>query len=313
MTKVEDSTGGVEGDEGEARPFASAAEMAEALAAEPLAREFAASSFGGTMTAAEMAALAEESAQSLRRRLSENISAAEMAALAEESAQSLRRRLSENISAAESVAHAEETARERMAALAEDSRQPARRAEEAARERFSSSLIATGYTPASALLGSFRHSPLRALGVVESPVFREIRAAREARSIISPEVASVLRRQREFRELTTALVAGRSLGLVRSAQRYEAPPAPPPAPPAPPPKDASTLRKERAAAAAAKRGEELRALAPAEMLKKLRVLKSKGRALAKIAGDYGMSAAELHALVSAARQAVRARKPRKRT
>ena len=289
MNKVEDSTGGVEGDEGEARPFASAAEMAEALAAEPLAREFAASSFGGTMTAAEMAALAEESAQSLRRRLSENISAAE------------------------SVAHAEETARERMAALAEDSRQPARRAEEAARERFSSSLIATGYTPASALLGSFRHSPLRALGVVESPVFREIRAAREARSIISPEVASVLRRQREFRELTTALVAGRSLGLVRSAQRYEAPPAPPPAPPAPPPKDASTLRKERAAAAAAKRGEELRALAPAEMLKKLRVLKSKGRALAKIAGDYGMSAAELHALVSAARQAVRARKPRKRT
>ena len=49
------------------------------------------------------------------------------------------------------------------------------------------------------------------------------------------------------------------------------------------------------------------------MLKKLRVLKSKGRALAKIAGDYGMTAAELHALVSAARQAVRARKPRKRT
>lgn len=285
MNKVEDSTGGVEGDEGEARPFASAAEMAEALAAEPLAREFAASSFGGTMTAAEMAALAEESAQSLRRRLSENISAAE------------------------SVAHAEETARERMAALAEDSRQPARRAEEAARERFSSSLIATGYTPASALLGSFRHSPLRALGVVESPVFREIRAAREARSIISPD----LRRLREFRELKSTLELGRSLGLVRSAQRYEAPPAPPPAPPAPPPKDASTLRKERAAAAAAKRGEELRALAPAEMLKKLRVLKSKGRALAKIAGDYGMSAAELHALVSAARQAVRARKPRKRT
>lgn len=285
MNKVEDSTGGVEGDEGEARPFASAAEMAEALAAEPLAREFAASSFGGTMTAAEMAALAEESAQSLRRRLSENISAAE------------------------SVAHAEETARERMAALAEDSRQPARRAEEAARERFSSSLIATGYTPASALLGSFRHSPLRALGVVESPVFREIRAAREARSIISPD----LRRLREFRELKSTLELGRSLGLVRSAQRYDGPPAPPPAPPAPPPKDASTLRKERAAAAAAKRGEELRALAPAEMLKKLRVLKSKGRALAKIAGDYGMSAAELHALVSAARQAVRARKPRKRT
>ena len=285
MTKVEDSTGGVEGDEGEARPFASAAEMAEALAAEPLAREFAASSFGGTMTAAEMAALAEESAQSLRRRLSENISAAE------------------------SVAHAEESARERMAALAEDSRQPARRAEEAARERFSSSLIATGYTPASALLGSFRHSPLRALGVVESPVFREIRAAREARSIISPD----LRRLREFRELKSTLELGRSLGLVRSAQRYDAPPAPPPAPPAPPPKDASTLRKERAAAAAAKRGEELRALAPAEMLKKLWVLKSKGRALAKIAGDYGMSAAELHALVSAARQAVRARKPRKRT
>lgn len=285
MTKVEDSTGGVEGDEGEARPFASAAEMAEALAAEPLAREFAASSFGGTMTAAEMAALAEESAQSLRRRLSENISAAE------------------------SVAHAEETARERMAALAEDSRQPARRAEEAARERFSSSLIATGYTPASALLGSFRHSPLRALGVVESPVFREIRAAREARSIISPD----LRRLREFRELKSTLELGRSLGMYRSAQRYEAPPAPPPAPPAPPPKDARTLRKERAAAAAAKRGEELRALAPAEMLKKLGVLKSKGRALAKIAGDYGMSAAELHALVSAARQAVRARKPRKRT
>lgn len=285
MNKVEDSTGGVEGDEGEARPFASAAEMAEALAAEPLARDCAASSFGGTMTAAEMAALAEESAQSLRRRLSENISAAE------------------------SVAHAEETARERMAALAEDSRQPARRAEEAARERFSSSLIATGYTPASALLGSFRHSPLRALGVVESPVFREIRAAREARSIISPD----LRRLREFRELKSTLELGRSLGLVRSAQRYEAPPAPPPAPPAPPPKDASTLRKERAAAAAAKRGEELRALAPAEMLKKLWVLKSKGRALAKIAGDYGMSAAELHALVSAARQAVRARKPRKRT
>ena len=285
MNKVEDSTGGVEGDEGEARPFASAAEMAEALAAEPLARDFAASSFGGTMTATEMAALAEESAQSLRRRLSENISAAE------------------------SVAHAEETARERMAALAEDSRQPARRAEEAARERFSSSLIATGYTPASALFASFRHSPLRALGVVESPVFREIRAAREARSIISPD----LRRLREFRELKSTLELGRSLGLVRSAQRYDAPPAPPPAPPAPPPKDARTLRKERAAAAAAKRGEELRALAPAEMLKKLRVLKSKGRALAKIAGDYGMSAAELHALVSAARQAVRARKPRKRT
>lgn len=285
MNKVEDSTGGVEGDEGEARPFASAAEMAEALAAEPLARDCAASSFGGTMTAAEMAALAEESAQSLRRRLSENISAAE------------------------SVAHAEESARERMAALAEDSRQPARRAEEAARERFTSSLIPTGYTPASALLGSFRHSPLRALGVVESPVFREIRAAREARSIISPD----LRRLREFRELKSTLELGRSLGLVRSAQRYDAPPAPPPAPPAPPPKDARTLRKERAAAAAAKRGEELRALAPAEMLKKLRVLKSKGRALAKIAGDYGMTAAELHALVSAARQAVRARKPRKRT
>lgn len=285
MNKVEDSTGGVEGDEGEARPFASAAEMAEALAAEPLARDFAASSFGGTMTAAEMAALAEESAQSLRRRLSENISAAE------------------------SVAHAEESARERMAALAEDSRQPARRAEEAARERFSSSLIATGYTPASALLGSFRHSPLRALGVVESPVFREIRAAREARSIISPD----LRRLREFRELKSTLELGRSLGMYRSAQRFDAPPAPPPAPPAPPPKDARTLRKERAAAAAAKRGEELRALAPAEMLKKLRVLKSKGRALAKIAGDYGMTAAELHALVSAARQAVRARKPRKRT
>ncbi len=285
MNKVEDSTGGVEGDEGEARPFASAAEMAEALAAEPLARDCAASSFGGTMTAAEMAALAEESAQSLRRRLSENISAAE------------------------SVAHAEESARERMAALAEDSRQPARRAEEAARERFSSSLIATGYTPASALLGSFRHSPLRALGVVESPVFREIRAAREARSIISPD----LRRLREFRELKSTLELGRSLGMYRSAQRFDAPPAPPPAPPAPPPKDARTLRKERAAAAAAKRGEELRALAPAEMLKKLRVLKSKGRALAKIAGDYGMTAAELHALVSAARQAVRARKPRKRT
>lgn len=285
MNKVEDSTGGVEGDEGEARPFASAAEVAEALAAQPLARDCAASSFGGTMTAAEMAALAEESAQSLRRRLSENISAAE------------------------SVAHAEETARERMAALAEDSRQPARRAEEAARERFSSSLIATGYTPASALLGSFRHSPLRALGVVESPVFREIRAAREARSIISPD----LRRLREFRELKSTLELGRSLGMYRSAQRFDAPPAPPPAPPAPPPKDARTLRKERAAAAAAKRGEELRALAPAEMLKKLRVLKSKGRALAKIAGDYGMTAAELHALVSAARQAVRARKPRKRT
>ena len=283
MNKVEDSTGGVEGDEGEARPFASAAEMAEALAAEPLARDCAASSFGGTMTAAEMAALAEESAQSLRRRLSENISAAE------------------------SVAHAEESARERMAALAEDSRQPARRAEEAARERFTSSLIPTGYTPASALLGGVeRPSVLRALGVVESPVSRAIR---QSASILSPEVASVLRRQREFRELTTALVAGRSLGLVRSAQRYDGPPAPP----APPPKDARTLRKERAAAAAAKRGEELRALAPAEMLKKLRVLKSKGRALAKIAGDYGMTAAELHALVSAARQAVRARKPRKRT
>ena len=257
MNKVEDSTGGVEGDEGEARPFASAAEMAEALAAEPLARDFAASSFGGTMTATEMAALAEESAQSLRRRLSENISAAE------------------------SVAHAEETARERMAALAEDSRQPARRAEEAARERFSSSLIATGYTPASALFASFRHSPLRALGVVESPVFREIRAAREARSIISPD----LRRLREFRELKSTLELGRSLGLVRSAQRYDAPPAPPPAPPAPPPKDARTLRKERARAAAAKRGEELRAMEPKAMLSRLRTMK-KGREPCHVAAHY---------------------------
>ncbi len=283
MTKVEDSTGGVEGDEGEARPFASAAEMAEALAAEPLAREFAASSFGGTMTAAEMAALAEESAQSLRRRLSENISAAE------------------------SVAHAEETARERMAALAEDSRQPARRAEEAARERFSSSLIATGYTPASALLGSFRHSPLRALGVVESPVFREIRAAREARSIISPD----LRRLREFRELKSTLELGRSLGLVRSAQRYEAPPAPPPAPPAPPPKDARTLRKERARAAAAKRGEELRAMEPKAMLSRLRTMK-KGREPCHVAAHYGMTAAEMRALEQSAKPSAPPRKHRKR-
>ena len=287
MNKVEDSTGGVEGDEGEARPFASAAEMAEALAAEPLARDCAASSFGGTMTAAEMAALAEESAQSLRRRLSENISAAE------------------------SVAHAEETARERMAALAEDSRQPARRAEEAARERFSSSLIATGYTPASALFASFRHSPLRALGVVESPVFREIRAAREARSIISPEVASVLRRQRQFRELTTALVAGRSLGMYRSAQRYDAPPAPPPAPPAPPPKDARTLRKERARAAAAKRGEELRAMEPKAMLSRLRTMK-KGREPCHVAAHYGMTAAEMRALEQSAKPSAPPRKHRKR-
>jgi hypothetical protein len=283
MNKVEDSTGGVEGDEGEARPFASAAEMAEALAAEPLARDFAASSFGGTMTATEMAALAEESAQSLRRRLSENISAAE------------------------SVAHAEETARERMAALAEDSRQPARRAEEAARERFSSSLIATGYTPASALFASFRHSPLRALGVVESPVFREIRAAREARSIISPD----LRRLREFRELKSTLELGRSLGLVRSAQRYDAPPAPPPAPPAPPPKDARTLRKERARAAAAKRGEELRAMEPKAMLSRLRTMK-KGREPCHVAAHYGMTAAEMRALEQSAKPSAPPRKHRKR-
>lgn len=283
MNKVEDSTGGVEGDEGEARPFASAAEMAEALAAEPLARDFAASSFGGTMTATEMAALAEESAQSLRRRLSENISAAE------------------------SVAHAEETARERMAALAEDSRQPARRAEEAARERFSSSLIATGYTPASALFASFRHSPLRALGVVESPVFREIRAAREARSIISQD----LRRLREFRELKSTLELGRSLGLVRSAQRYDAPPAPPPAPPAPPPKDARTLRKERARAAAAKRGEELRAMEPKTMLSRLRTMK-KGREPCHVAAHYGMTAAEMRALEQSAKPSAPPRKHRKR-
>lgn len=283
MNKVEDSTGGVEGDEGEARPFASAAEMAEALAAEPLARDFAASSFGGTMTATEMAALAEESAQSLRRRLSENISAAE------------------------SVAHAEETARERMAALAEDSRQPARRAEEAARERFSSSLIATGYTPASALFASFRHSPLRALGVVESPVFREIRAAREARSIISQD----LRRLREFRELKSTLELGRSLGLVRSAQRYDAPPAPPPAPPAPPPKDARTLRKERARAAAAKRGEELRAMEPKAMLSRLRTMK-KGREPCHVAAHYGMTAAEMRALEQSAKPSAPPRKHRKR-
>lgn len=283
MNKVEDSTGGVEGDEGEARPFASAAEMAEALAAEPLARDCAASSFGGTMTAAEMAALAEESAQSLRRRLSENISAAE------------------------SVAHAEESARERMAALAEDSRQPARRAEEAARERFSSSLIATGYTPASALFGSFRHSPLRALGVVESPVFREIRAAREARSIISPD----LRRLREFRELKSTLELGRSLGLVRSAQRYDAPSPPPPAPPAPPPKDASTLRRERARAAAAKRGEELRAMEPKAMLSRLRTMK-KGREPCHVAAHYGMTAAEMRALEQSAKPSAPPRKHRKR-
>lgn len=283
MNKVEDSTGGVEGDEGEARPFASAAEMAEALAAEPLARDFAASSFGGTMTATEMAALAEESAQSLRRRLSENISAAE------------------------SVAHAEETARERMAALAEDSRQPARRAEEAARERFSSSLIATGYTPASALFASFRHSPLRALGVVESPVFREIRAAREARSIISPD----LRRLREFRELKSTLELGRSLGLVRSAQRYDAPSPPPPAPPAPPPKDASTLRRERARAAAAKRGEELRAMEPKAMLSRLRTMK-KGREPCHVAAHYGMTAAEMRALEQSAKPSAPPRKHRKR-
>lgn len=283
MNKVEDSTGGVEGDEGEARPFASAAEMAEALAAEPLARDFAASSFGGTMTATEMAALAEESAQSLRRRLSENISAAE------------------------SVAHAEETARERMAALAEDSRQPARRAEEAARERFSSSLIATGYTPASALFASFRHSPLRALGVVESPVFREIRAAREARSIISPD----LRRLREFRELKSTLELGRSLGLVRSAQRYDAPSPPPPAPPAPPPKDARTLRKERARAAAAKRGEELRAMEPKAMLSRLRTMK-KGREPCHVAAHYGMTAAEMRALEQSAKPSAPPRKHRKR-
>lgn len=280
MNKVEDSTGGVEGDEGEARPFASAAEMAEALAAEPLARDFAASSFGGTMTATEMAALAEESAQSLRRRLSENISAAE------------------------SVAHAEESARERMAALAEDSRQPARRAEEAARERFTSSLIPTGYTPASALLGSFRHSPLRALGVVESPVFREIRAAREARSIISPD----LRRLREFRELKSTLELGRSLGLVRSAQRYDAPPAPPPAPPAPPPKDASTLRKERAA----KRGEELRAMEPKALLSRLRTMQRKGRKFCHVAAHHGMTAAELRALEQSAKPSAPPRKHRKR-
>ena len=283
MNKVEDSTGGVEGDEGEARPFASAAEMAEALAAEPLARDFAASSFGGTMTAAEMAALAEESAQSLRRRLSENISAAE------------------------SVAHAEKTARERMAALAEDSRQPIRRAEEAARERFSSSLIPTGYAPASALLGSFRHSPLRALGVVESPVFREIRAAQEARSIISPD----LRRLREFRELKSTLELGRSLGMYRSAQRFDAPPAPPPAPPAPPPKDARTLRKERARAAAAKRGEELRAMEPKAMLSRLRTMK-KGREPCHVAAHYGMTAAEMRALEQSAKPSAPPRKHRKR-
>lgn len=258
MNKVEDSTGGVEGDEGEARPFASAAEMAEALAAEPLAREFAASSSGGTMTAAEMAALAEESAQSLRRRLSENISAAESVA-------------------------------------------------QAARERFSSSLIATGYTPASALFASFRHSPLRALGVVESPVFREIRAAREARSIISPD----LRRLREFRELKSTLELGRSLGLVRSAQRYDAPPAPPPAPPAPPPKDARTLRKERARAAAAKRGEELRAMEPKAMLSRLRTMK-KGREPCHVAAHYGMTAAEMRALEQSAKPSAPPRKHRKR-
>lgn len=284
MNKVEDSTGGVEGDEGEARPFASAAEMAEALAAEPLARDCAASSFGGTMTAAEMAALAEESAQSLRRRLSENISAAE------------------------SVAHAEESARERMAALAEDSRQPARRAEEAARERFTSSLIPTGYTPASALLGSFRHSPLRALGVVESPVFREIRAAREARSIISPD----LRRLREFRELKSTLELGRSLGMYRSAQRFDAPPAPPPAPPAPPPKDARTLRKERAAAAAAKRGEELRAMGPKALLSRLRTMQKKGWKFCHVAAHHGMTAAELRALEQSAKPSAPPRKHRKR-
>lgn len=220
MNKVEDSTGGVEGDEGEARPFASAAEMAEALAAEPLARDFAASSFGGTM---------------------------------------------------------------------------------------SSSLIATGYTPASALFASFRHSPLRALGVVESPVFREIRAAREARSIISQD----LRRLREFRELKSTLELGRSLGLVRSAQRYDAPPAPPPAPPAPPPKDARTLRKERARAAAAKRGEELRAMEPKSMLSRLRTMK-KGREPCHVAAHYGMTAAEMRALEQSAKPSAPPRKHRKR-
>lgn len=277
MNKVEDSTGGVEGDEGEARPFASAAEMAEALAAEPLARDFAverlasecaASSSGGTTTAAEAAALAER------------------------------------------------TARERMAALAEDSGQSMQRAEEAARERFSSSLTPTGYTPASALLGGVRSpSVLRALGVIEPPglqALREIRAAREAASILSPD----LRRLLEFRELKSTLGVMRSLGMVRSAQRYEAPPAAaprtPPTPPAPPPKDARALRKERAAAAAAKRGEELRAMEPKALLSRLRTMQRKGRKFAHVAADHGMTADELRALEQSAKPSAPPRKHRKR-
>ena len=135
-------------------------------------------------------------------------------------------------------------------------------------------------------------------------MFREIRAAREARSIISPD----LRRLREFRELKSTLELGRSLGLVRSAQRYDAPPAPPPAPPAPPPKDARTLRKERAA----KRGEELRAMGPKALLSRLRTMQKKGWKFCHVAAHHGMSADELRALVQSAKPSAPPRKHRKR-
>ena len=90
------------------------------------------------------------------------------------------------------------------------------------------------------------------------------------------------------------------------------------APPTPPSKDARTLRKERAAAAAAKRGEALRALlaekGPGALLSRLRTLKSKGRKLCHVAAAHGMTADELRSMESTAKAtAAPSRKHRKRS
>lgn len=106
--------------------------------------------------------------------------------------------------------------------------------------------------------------------------------------------------------------------LARSARLSLDPPSPPIPPPAPPSRparrarDRSTDKPRRKAA-----GEELRAVladSPAKFLDTINALQSTGRDLSRVAGDKGLSAPELRAMIATAERRVAdaARKRRKR-
>lgn len=162
---------------------------------------------------------------------------------------------------------------------------------------------------------------VRIAEIMDTPALRALRTVQEHQRLVR-DLGGVdaLREARRIRATMRSLGVDRPATLFAPSTVAAEPPAaaaePATAPAASPAAalidaTAPEQAKAKAKAAAVARGDALRAMKPREQLAHVANLQRAGRALAKVAGDLGMKATELRALLDDAGARVKRVKPRR--